>query len=99
MNGLKTPMPILMALVARAHAAIAGSTPRLNGFSANQPALRPARSAAPACSTHALAERPPCSRSAIRIPLDAAGPGAGTRLGEMDVDGLPVAVLLQHHHR
>jgi hypothetical protein len=36
LKGLKTPIPISIVSVASAHAVAAGSTPRWNGFSANQ---------------------------------------------------------------
>src|SRR4029077_12133166 len=99
--GLRMPRPILMCRVATAHAAAPGHAPLPKGFSANQTVEKPAASAATACSTHCCGVRPPWQRSARagRVGLDIPRAGRIAAFGEVRVDGLPPATLLQQHHR
>src|SRR2546426_6101866 len=87
-------MPMRSRRVATAQAAMAGQTPRVKGFSANQSVDRPARSAATACSTQADGGMPPWARSArlgSRVTLDVPRARRVASLGEVDVHRLPVA--------
>ena len=61
--GLNTPMPMPSLLVAAAQADAAGSTPRLNAFSANQTESKPRASAAFASATQRLGSIPPWRRT------------------------------------
>src|SRR5262245_9093475 len=56
-------MPMRTRLVAAAHADAAGSTPRLNGFSANQTESNPFASARRARSSERRGSMPPCKRT------------------------------------
>src|SRR5262245_53382881 len=56
-------MPMRTRLVAAAHADAAGSTPRLNGFSANQTESNPFVSARRARSSERRGSMPPCRRT------------------------------------
>src|SRR6185295_2588710 len=97
-------MPRRTRCVATAHADMAGSTPRWNGFSANQTVARPARSAATASATERRGSRPPWRRrerpgSAPMRGSDVAGTRVGARLGEVRVHDPPLAVLAREDHR
>src|SRR5262245_22396798 len=99
--GLRMPRPILICLVATAHADAPGHAPLPKGFSANQTVEKPARSAATACSTHCCDVRPPWQRSATagRFGLDIPRARRVAAFGEVHVDRFPFAVLFHEDHR
>src|SRR5262245_3523718 len=72
-------MPMPIRLVAAAHAAAAGITPRLNGFSANQTPAYPRVSARRASSTDRRGSMPPDRRTLSfgRSVMGVLPPGAG----------------------
>src|SRR5712691_5911161 len=88
--------------VEAAHAAAAGSTPRLNAFSANQTDANPFASAIAASSIERWGSIPPCRRTLNRcrstMGLNAARALGGAGLRKMCMHHAPIATFLAKHH-
>src|SRR5262245_61217663 len=90
-----------MRSVAAAQADAAGSTPRLNGFSANQIESYPAASATLAKSMQRRGAMPPERRTlsfGSSTTLNSARPRPGPGAGELAMHAPPLARFLAEHH-